>query len=207
MSSSVPVPGPRADRVVVLVDYENVHRTGSRRFLPVNADWNVGGHIKPRELAELLVSRRKRPSVLKEVRVYRGRPNPHRQPRSAAAHDRQVEDWQKQGVRVVSRNLQYPDAWPDTPAGEKGIDVALAVDAIRLAMSGGTDVVIIVSHDNDLLPAIETVYELPTCHIEVAAWAQCHRLRMNDTQQPWCHFLHEDDFEQVRDFYDYSQES
>ncbi|WP_229123178.1 NYN domain-containing protein [Enemella evansiae] len=188
----------------MLIDYENVHKTAARRFLALGADRGTSGHVYPHKVGELLTQRRPFDSVLHEVRVYRGQPNPHRQPVSAKANNRQTADWESHGVTVVRRNLVYPSDWPDQPANEKGIDVALAVDAVRLAIQHKTDVVIIFSHDKDLLPAVETVMDLPDCHVEVAAWNQCNRLRLAATHRPWCHYLDADDFETVRDHYDYT---
>ncbi|CAM3036761.1 MULTISPECIES: NYN domain-containing protein [Dermacoccus] len=208
-------PSPPPESVVVLIDYENVQRTATRRFLQIGADRGKSGHINPRKLAELLVAKRKRPSYLLEARAYRGRPSPHHQPTSTAANDRQHSDWCDAGVTVVRRNLSYPDDWPSTPPTEKGIDVALAVDAVRLAALRRADTIIIVSHDKDLLPAVETIIELPGCHVEVAAWSECHRLKLDASTAedlsvsigtPWCHFLSEQDFNAVRDPVDYTKE-
>lgn len=207
-------PAPSLERVTVLIDYENVQRTAARRFLNIGADQGTSGHVHPRALAELLVGKRRRPSFLQEVRVYRGQPNPHKQPVSASANNRQASDWEGDGVTVVRRNLWYSDDWPTVPPIEKGIDVAVAVDAVRLAATRQTDAVIIMSHDKDLLPAVETIIELPQCHVEVAAWSECHRLKLSKEAcedrgvspgSPWCHFLSEVDFNQVRDHTDYTQ--
>lgn len=192
-----PVPAPPKDRVTVLIDYENVTRTASRVFA------TKGAHVMPRQVAQLIVDRRKRPSQLQQVRVYRGKPNPHHQPVSAAASSRQAAEWVADRVYVEQRNLFYPDEWPEQAAMEKGIDVALAVDAVRLIALKLTDVVVIFSHDNDLLPAIETVIDLPHGHVEVAAWQYAHRLR-DESNRPWCHHLSEQDFANTRDHTDYT---
>lgn len=193
-----------SDRVVVFIDYQNVHGWARRQFL----DWHVpqsAGHVQPDKLAELLVSRRQRPSELHQVRVYRGRPNPARQQGAARANDRQAADWErKERVTVIRRNLQYPPDWPVAPAVEKGIDVALAVDVVRMSIRGELDVAIVNSSDKDLLPAIETVVDLKAAHVEVAAWAASPRLRFEGEQRPWCHYLGAEDFARVRDFVDYS---
>lgn len=76
------------DRVVVFMDYQNVHGWARRQFLPFGADPS-DGHVFPLKIGELLTGRRRRESELMEVRVYRGRPNPERQPGAAAANDRQ----------------------------------------------------------------------------------------------------------------------
>lgn len=80
------------DRVVVFMDYQNVHGWARRSFNRLNADPSVG-HIDPLRLAHLFVHRRQRPSELAGVRLYRGRPNPDRQRRAAAANDRQTARW------------------------------------------------------------------------------------------------------------------
>jgi hypothetical protein len=50
----------------------------------------------------------------------------------------------------VQRPLRYPKAWPAERAQEKGVDVALAVDFVMLAVTGAHDVGILVSTDTDL---------------------------------------------------------
>jgi uncharacterized LabA/DUF88 family protein len=192
------------DRVVVFIDYQNVHGWARRKFIGERAH-PADGHIAPLPLAELVTNRRRRPSQLTEVRVYRGRPNPERQPGAARANDRQTAAWERaERVTVIRRNLQYPQQYPTVPATEKGIDVAIAVDMIRLAMSGDMDAAILFSCDKDLLPAVEMIWDYPSCHIEVAAWAQAPRLRISGTQLPWCHTLSQADFHHVRDTFDYS---
>ncbi|HOQ54569.1 MAG TPA: hypothetical protein PLF56_13275, partial [Micropruina sp.] len=42
-------------------------------------------------------------------------------------------------------NLQYPYDYPASGASEKGIDVAIAVDMIRLGMSGYMDAALLFS--------------------------------------------------------------
>ena len=75
---------------------------------------------------------------------------------------------------------------------------------IRLGMSGYMDTAILFSSDNDLMPAVEVLWTMPQCHVEVASWSGAHRVRFPGTQQPWCHHLNEGDFRVVRDSYDYS---
>ena len=87
---------------------------------------------------------------------------------------------------------------------EKGIDIAIAVDMIRMGMSGYMDTAIPFSSDNDLMPAVEVLRAIPQCHVEVASWSGAHRIRFPGTQQSWCHHLTEMDFNAVRDTYDYS---
>lgn len=192
-------------RVIVFIDYQNVHGWARRMFLPYGCA-KSDGHIFPLKVAELIVSRRRWESELVEVRVYRGKPGSDRQPGAAGANDRQTSDWERsKRVTVVRRNLDYPRDWPAKPAIEKGIDVAIATDMVRLALDGEVDTAVLFSSDKDLLPAVELLWERPNLGIEVAAWTKANRLRFPGTQLPWCHSLSQKDFESVRDRYDYTQ--
>jgi len=192
------------DRVVVFMDYQNVFGWARRQFLPFGAD-PAEGHVFPLKVGELLTGRRVRDSELLEVRVYRGRPNPDRQPGAARANDRQTAMWERSDlVTVIRRNLQYPPDYPASKPVEKGIDVAIAVDMIRLGMSGYMDAAILFSSDNDLMPAVELLWTMPQCHVEVASWSGAHRVRFPGTQQPWCHLIDDSGFQLVRDTFDYS---
>jgi uncharacterized LabA/DUF88 family protein len=138
--------------------------------------------------------------------VYRGYPSPIRQPGSAATNDRQARAWLRDPlVTVTSRPLRYPYGWPATPAQEKGIDVALAVDFVRLAFEREYDVGVLVSRDTDLMPALETVFHLKLARVEVAAWKGVSRLRFPDSGLPWCHHLSREDYLAVLDPTDYTQ--
>lgn len=94
----------------------------------------------------------------------------------------------------------------DASAG-KGVDVALAVDFVRLAMQRAYDVGVMFSSDTDLLPALETVTEQALARVEVAAWSNTFRLRFGGTTRPWCHHLTARDYEAVMDPTDYTKPS
>jgi len=192
-------------RVVVFIDYQNVHWLARRSFLDFESDLSQG-HIFPLKVGDLLVSRRRQESELLEVRVYRGCPSPDRQPAAARANNRQTAMWERSDqVTVIRRNLQYPPDYPSSRPVEKGIDVAIAVDMIRLAMSGYMDAMILFSSDSDLMPAIEVLRDFQSCQVEVAAWWMAPRIAFPGTQLPWCHYLNEADFAHVRDRYDYTK--
>ena len=191
------------DRVTVFIDYQNVYSTARNIFHPNDSTRTPqDGHISPVAVSELLVARRTRSSVLHEVRVYRGLPNPTKEPNASAANNRQADTWSKDPrVNVFRRPLRYPPNWPTSPAQEKGIDVALAVDLVWLGSQAAYDVAILFSRDTDLIPALEAVLNIPTprLHIEVASWTGSSRLRFPDTNLPWCHTLRQDDYDNVKD--------
>lgn len=199
-----------SSRVALFVDYQNAHLGALDAFYPRRTP-AAFGHLLPRALGELLVARRTKnglPSELTEVRIYRGRPSPDRQPGAAAAADRQTASWSRQrDVTTIRRPLRYPRGWPNVPAQEKGIDVALAVDLVRLAVEGAFDVAIVLSGDTDLLPAIETVATLTDVHVEVAAWRRQPRLRFPDGRKLWCHWIDEDAYRSVEDLTNYTKAS
>lgn len=67
------------------------------------------------------------------------------------------------------------------------------------------DIGILMSSDSDLVPALETVYDLRAAHVETAAWSGVRQLRLPEpaSNKPFCHFLNEHDFDDVRDWTDY----
>lgn len=195
-----------AERVIVFMDYQNVHGWARRQFF----DWGpdpAQGHVDPLRVGQYLCERRSRQSELKQVRVYRGRPNPERQPGAAAANDRQRSEWIKSPlVHVTRRMLKYPGDWPDRPAEEKGIDVAIAIDMMRIAIQDqDADALILFSSDTDLLPVLETIVELKLKHVEVASWSKANRLRFEHApMQPWCHNINDEQFRTLQDERDYA---
>jgi len=190
--------------IAVFIDYQNVHLTAHERFWPTGTPRRKT-HINPVKLARLLVDRRHDGGDLIDVRVYRGQPATTRQPDAAAANDRQTRAWARDPLVTVRRRpLRYPRSWPALPAQEKGVDVALAVDFVRLATEKHYEVGILVSRDTDLIPCLETVADLHLAHVEVATWVGCGRLRLPGGNRPWCHYLTEADYHTVRDPTDYT---
>lgn len=126
----------RACRVVVFIDGQNVHNDFRRAFLDAKSSSRLGAFY-PRALGELIVSRG--PDfehwALQEVRTYVGSPVAEHESIAAAAHDRQTQAWQAQGVNPRKRPLLYPAGWPAQRARQKGVDVELAVDVVRMAMA------------------------------------------------------------------------
>lgn len=72
------------------------------------------------------------------------------------------------GVHAYTRPLRYRNQTVTGPAGittvlvgqEKGIDVRIALDVVRLAIEGAYDVAVIFSQDQDLTEAVTDVKEL-----------------------------------------------
>ncbi len=197
------------ERVVVFVDAQNFYRSAKRAFFEPEEPVR-NGQFHPRALGEHLASRDSG-RTLEEVRVYTGRPGGFLQPRAHAANLRQCQAWERDGCYVFSRPLRYPHRWPHNAGGqrpeEKGIDVAIALDMVRLAMSGSYDIAILCSADTDLVPAVEAVLDGGGGHrVEVAGWrAEHYRQRLSlKGRRLWCHWLRRADFDAVRDDTDYN---
>lgn len=196
-----------APRVIVFVDYENALKTAHHKWAGPDALVR-DSIIHPRKLAERLVQKRSLGGDLTGVHVYRGRPDPERQRKLASANDQQLVAWEADDprVKVHRRMLSYPDDWTkenEIRASEKGIDVWLGVDLVRLGFEREYDVAIVFSRDSDLEPAILTAYDLEDVHVEVATWKDCSRISMDDGRDLWCHYLDQNDWIATRDVRSY----
>lgn len=203
------------DRVVVFLDWQNVYGGAREAFCGYGAPhWE--GQVHPLALGRLIAADSPFDRQLRQVRIYRGQPDSTRDPKGYAANARQIAAWRKSSlVNVTVRTLRYPRGWPRShQAGEKpqekGIDVALAIDFVTMAVAGEYEVGVLMSTDTDLKPALEAVALLtPTQGVraEVAAWSSAvgysRRLSIA-SRRLYCHWLGKDAYDQVVDPTDYS---
>jgi uncharacterized LabA/DUF88 family protein len=96
---------------------------------------------------------------LKEARFYTGVPDSIDDPKWNHFWSHKLAAMGRKGVRVFSRSLRYRNRTVKLPSGnthtflvgeEKGIDVRLALDVIRMAHRQEFDVAVIFSQDQDL---------------------------------------------------------
>ena len=198
-------------RVVVFLDYQNVYYGAREAFHPHGAAPQAG-QVDPLPLAQAIASDSPFERELAQVRVYRGIPDANRDARGYAATSQQKDAWERHAnVEVITRGLRYPTAWPSEKPMEKGIDVALALDFVLMAVRGEYEVGVIMSGDTDLRPALEEVLKLqagsfPRC--EVAAWSSPsgHGQRLSVPGQTiWCHWLDESVYREVEDTTDFGR--
>ena len=180
--------------LVLFIDYQNAYRCARDVFSPILGPAE-DGHLKPMELGRLIASRGGpggTPYSLSEVRVYSGRPNPKIDKRTFSAHRKQSQGWALDGATVIERELRYRKG----SLRKRGIDVALAVDFVRLAINGAYDVGVVMSTDSDLLPALETVrsHGPSGCRGEVAAWGAKGQNQRLSLPRLWCHWLDQADY-------------
>ena len=196
------------ERLILFLDAQNFYNGARRAFFP-DADAHSCGQIKPMELGNLICARQ--PShvqtKLQQVRVYTGRPDSSKEPKTYAAHIKQCATWARDGAQVIFRALRYLADWPASKPEEKGIDVALAIDFVALAVDGGYDIGVIASTDSDLRPALEFVSRKcgERCRVQVASWTSPRtKSRLSiPGKNVWCHWLHRTDYDAIADSTDY----
>ena len=192
-------------RLALFIDAQNTYLNARDCFFG-GGRAGVSGQFRPMALGRLIASRggpRGAACTVSDVRVYSGRPVSNRDRRSYAAHRRQSRRWASDGATVITRDLRYPRTWPTEPAQEKGVDVALSIDFVTLAIDGAYDVGVIMSTDTDLRPALEFVRNRDPrrLHVAVAAWGTGkgnQRLSLPGTPV-WCHWLSLADYNSVAD--------
>lgn len=195
------------DRLAVFIDYQNAYR-GARQAFGGDDDHYIVGQFDPLKLARVIEQRQPnypgaRPRKLVQVWTYRGLPSSTRDPKGYAAARRQANRWRTAAaagcrVEVCARPLDYRTGLPR----EKGIDVVLALDLAFGAASSDFDVVVLLSGDSDLLPALERA-DASGAACETAAWIGGGRRQPRRSYLRWEHRLGRQDYNQVRDPVDY----
>lgn len=220
-------------RAAVIIDYQNVHLTGHGLFDSTRYGPKHEALIDPLHFAnQLLQVRNSRQragherGVLRYVDVFRGEPSPDHEPKAHARNQAQKAQWERdKRVAVTLRPLKYryqrdengraitdPVTGIKVPSGppqEKGVDVLCALALVRRALSSDVDLVILASHDSDLVPAIDEVLALGTAKVETFSWYSQGRpsfeLRPTDrSQRIWNTRLNESNFLNSLDRTNYS---
>ncbi len=149
---------PRTKRTVAFVDGQNLYHAAKEAF----------GHFHP-SYDVLALSQeicRKRQWALGQVRFYTGIPKSGDNPFWQGFWANKLRAMSRQGVWVFSRPLRYRNRRVRLAGGtthsfltgeEKGIDVRIALDVVRMARRGDFDVAIIFSQDQDLSEVAEEV--------------------------------------------------
>jgi len=220
-------------RAAVIIDYQNVHLTGHGQFDSTRYGPKHEALVDPLHFAnQLLQVRNSRQragherAVLRYVDVFRGEPSPDHEPKAHARNQAQKAQWERdKRVAVTLRPLKYryrrdengraitdPVTGIKVPSGppqEKGVDVLCALALVRRALSSDVDLVILASHDSDLVPAIDEVLGLGTAKVETFSWYSPGRpsfeLRPTDrSQRIWNTRLNESNFLNSLDRTNYS---
>jgi uncharacterized LabA/DUF88 family protein len=205
---------------MVFIDGQNVWKTCKERY--------GNGLCHPILIAERLREGRN----LKGVRFYTAIHDPHVNPEMNGVLRRRLSLMQKTGVQPIERPLAYRDDWgvrtrglpnPSKHLGEKitveaeaflrprekGIDLALALDVVDLALRDAFDVAVIVSSDADLCEVPNAINRNLT-HAFKGHKLSVEAAVFNDKKAPvvmrhyaYTHQLTRNDFDQARDGFNY----
>lgn len=159
---------PPAKRAVAFVDGQNLFHSARESF----------GHVYPNYDVRALATRvcESRTWRLDGVRFYTGVPDESDNAFWSHFWVRKLLTMSRQGVYVYSRSLRYRNKRVRLPDGtthtyltgeEKGIDVRIAIDVIRMAHRREYDIALIFSQDQDLS---EVAQEIRTIATEQDRW-------------------------------------
>lgn len=168
----------------VFIDYQNVHHTAHEKFgkygEPIYQSLIHPGQFANQAAIALRSVIPDDVVTVTEVNVYRGTPNPRKEPTLNSHVTKQQNTW-KRDPRVVmnSRPIRYPHDWPGTPAQEKGIDVLLALGVVRAALEAEDEWIIIATRDTDIIPAVEMAAAEHPGKIAVACWDGSGKLNVD----------------------------
>jgi uncharacterized LabA/DUF88 family protein len=196
-------------RVGFVIDYQNMHLTAHNLFTP-NVNKRVS-LLHPLLLAQGVISRRGdffRDQVTRfeitQVRVFRGLPSNKQEPQRYAQNLSQKSEWSKD-ARVIVEYLELKYRTKQgLPPQEKGIDVLTALNFVEMAQSGEFDLVILMTHDTDLQPALKMATLNIGVRIETAGWAGLNKLRLKE-KKLFHTYLTVGDFKNSIDQKDYSR--
>ena len=148
---SVPLVEPAIKRAVVFVDGQNLFYAAREAFGYQYPNYNI-----------LKLSQEVCQSQdwnLVQTRFYTGIPDPADDPSKSGFWTAKLAAMGRQGIVVYSRALRYRNKTVKLPDGrthtyvhgeEKGIDVRIALDVIRMGMRNEYDVAVVFSQDQDL---------------------------------------------------------
>ncbi len=195
-----------AERVAVLVDWNNCRWMARYAFghevCGPEVPWWFGA-VDPAKLASLLV--RQRPGrTLAATYVFAGEPQREKHPHHWHSFDRLARHWRADGVRLVAgpKRKYSENANGLQVYREKGVDIALAIEALILAFSGAVDGLILVSADADFAPLVRELHpQRPgVAWVELGSWRYPGLYaRMPDTEYVLRHALTIEDFRAIED--------
>jgi len=196
-------------RVGFVIDYQNMHLTAHNLFSP-NLK-KVASLLHPLRLAQCVLNRRGQffkdqvtQFEIAQVRVFRGLPSNKQEPQRYAQNLSHKSEWTRDDrVSVEYLELKYRTS-QGLPPQEKGIDVLTALNFVAMVQSGEFDLVILMTHDTDLQPALKMANITKGVRIETAGWTGLNKLRLKE-QKLFHTYLTVGDFKNSIDQKDYSR--
>ena len=154
-------PEPATKRAVSFIDGQNLYRHAKDAFGYHHPNYD------PYKLTDAVCA--DKGWVNHGVRFYTGVPSAHRSPMWHAYWANRLLAMRRAGVRVISRRLSYRIESVTLPDGsehqipvqrEKGIDLRLGLDVVRMSRNGELDIAIIFSQDQDLAEVVREVRDI-----------------------------------------------
>lgn len=151
-------PEPVVKRAVTFIDGQNLFHAAREAFGYIYPNYDV------LSLSQAICQTAS--WTLTQVRFYTGMPDPADNPFWHHFWAAKLAVMGRQGVQVFSRSLRYRNKTIALPDGtthtflageEKGIDVRIALDVIRMAHRNEYDVAVILSQDQDLSEVVEEI--------------------------------------------------
>ena len=163
---------PQQPRVVAFFDGQNLYRSVMAAFGYTYPNYD------PTKLAKLLCD--KQNWQLESVRFYTGIPRPQDDPFWNTFWTNKLANLGRKKVIVYKRYLSKREKEVATQSGiisvpyfvEKGIDVRLSIDIIRMALKGMYDIALIFSQDQDLSEVADEIRNISkekNCSIKIAS--------------------------------------
>jgi uncharacterized LabA/DUF88 family protein len=153
VSGSTPeaAPEPSTKRTVAFVDGQNLYHHARAAFDCSHPNYDVMALARA-------VCQTQPGWFLKQVRFYTGTPEAAEDPLWHAFWSKKLLAIKRQGVHTFSRRLRYREKEIEIEGSvyklrvgeEKGIDIRLALDCVRLALNNDFDVALIFSQDQDM---------------------------------------------------------
>ena len=152
---------PELKRAVSFFDGQNLFRRAKAAFGHYHPNYD------PKKLSDAICEARGWANY--GVRFYTGIPDERRNPRWYGYWERRFLGMRRIGIEVIARPLRYnvenimlPDGGTSTivTAQEKGIDLRIGLDVVRMARLDQLDVAMIFSQDQDLAEVAEEIREI-----------------------------------------------
>ena len=152
---------PETKRAVSFFDGQNLFRRAKAAFGHYHPNYD------PAKLSHAVCAARGWESC--GVRFYTGVPSERRNPMWYWYWERRFLGMRRIGIEVIARPLRYSVETVSLPDGgtreivtaqEKGIDLRIGLDVVRMARLGQLDVAVIFSQDQDLAELAEEVREI-----------------------------------------------
>lgn len=177
-----------AMRAIVFIDGQNLYHLAKNLWAPVGSSPYTYPSYDVNKVAQALVLRVPG-RTLEQIRFYTGVPNSNASPFWHAFWTNKLRYMRNRGVAVYAGRINQSGQ-------EKGVDVSLAIDLVRLTYDQQYDAAIIVSQDWDFGPAVRLARQIGTSQGRTLSFESCFPYEsgrsVNDRGIPGTDWIHID---------------